>query len=341
MGFARNLLSGHRGPGRPSVDDATLSAKRDALVWLLSATWADIGSQLPQATSLEELGLALEPLRGHASEHDVVLFLRRTSVTATAKEIRAKRKEHALLSERSREAQTTHDSCVDACRVAESAMNKAQSEQQQSMLFELLKRWRKAAEARSELKAAQIAEKTIREQLRDEEAGFAQNELLDFIKRGKYARNPLGLANAMAALPDMTWEQSHARCSKIKCGQWPTFPIRIFETIKRIWNRRNSHPDLALPQLFRQEIEKLPKTVLASVLQPFPHSVKKRKIDNPVRCHLAENWRYLRLAIEEVAGLEVPPGRVPFLILSHFNENMAKPRTPLDLILITNERIGT
>jgi len=338
-----NFVSGHRSPGRPSLTDAELFARRDALVWLLSVTWADIGWQLPQVTSLEELGRALEPLRGHASERDVVLFLRQTSVAAAnTKEIRARRKTFEEALKRSSAAQMKNDNSAEASRIAELAMDQVRSEKEKGpMLMEISRRRREATEARMELDSALVGEKALREQLRDEEAGFSQNELLNFIAARKYARNPLRLADAMAGLPEMTWEQSYERCSKIKCGQWPTFPIRIFETIKNIWNRRNSHPDLVLPQLFRQEIEKLSKTVLASVLQPFPHPVKKRKINNPVRSHLAENWRYLRLAIEEVAGAEVPPDRVPFLILSHFNENMAKPRRPLDLILIANEKIST
>src|SRR5712692_3472259 len=64
-------------------------------------------------------------------------------------------------------------------------------------------------------------------QLSDQEDGFAQNELLEFIHSGKYAHNPLKLANAMAGIRCHTWDgmrayagcwQSYARCSKLECA---------------------------------------------------------------------------------------------------------------------------
>jgi hypothetical protein len=336
--FGRSLESEHRGPGRPTPGDDTLGADRDALVWLLSVGWANVGWELPRAATTEELRQALAPLRGNPYEHYIAQFLRPTSVVATAEEVRATREALQNAVEHQRATQSNHEKCVDAARIAELAMNQAQPNRQQAIQAELLRLWGESKEARRQLASAQATLQAIEEKLKDEEAAFAQKELLDFITRKEYARNPLGLANAMAGLPDIGWGQSRERCAKLACSQWPNFQFEQFETIRAIWNRRHSFPDLSPVQLFRQEIESLPRTVIISVPQPSPHPAKNKKIENAQRSDLAKNWARLRPAIEDSVGARAHPERVPFLILSRFAENASK-RTPEDLLLEAKERI--
>jgi hypothetical protein len=339
VAFTRSLDGGPPGPGRPTVDDQTLGADRDALVWLLSVTWPDIGWELPQATTLEELRKALEPWRGHPSEQTVVHFLRPTAVTATPEEIRALRKTVGKAIEVLREAQERHDVCVRASRTIESAMNDVEPLHLQAMAPDLFRAWGENKKAREALQLAIDTERKLTEKLRDREAGFAQIELLDYVTKKKYARNPLGLANAMAGLPSLGWPQSHERCSKIACGLWPTFQFQIVETIATIWNRRGSYPELPIVQLFRQEVDKLSKTVMVRYQPSLVRPAKKTKGENPLRAHLADKWRSLRLALEEVVGLETHPDRMPFLIASRFGKNLAKPRTMQDVVLDAKEKI--
>jgi hypothetical protein len=341
LAFARSLETGRKGPGRPTIDDLTLRTDRDAIVWLLAVAWGDIGWQLPRATTLEELRTALEPLRGHANEQYVTVFLRPTFVVSTAEEVRAERKDLAKAIEDCRLTREHQDKCLADSRTAEFAMNDAEPEQQGMFFVELLRGWRDSATARKDREVAEKEEKNLDKDLRAKEAGFALSELLDFITQKKYARNPLRLANAMAGLPDIGWAQSYARCSAIKCASWPQFQFRLFRTIKAIWNRRVHHPDLTPAQLFRQEIEALPKTVIIVIPQPPPDPPKKGKMENALRSHLADNWRLLRLAIEDVAGLENHPDQIPFLLLACFIRNIAKPRTAQDLVLIAKEKIST
>jgi hypothetical protein len=312
-------------------------------VWLLSVAWGDVGWYLPQAKTAEELRCALEPLRGQPNEQCVIRFLRPTSVTATAEEIRAKRKALGKAIEYSSEAQAKHDASARAARVAEHAMNDASPETQMTFQVELFKQWGESAKARRELEAAQETEKRLDQEVKDQEASFSQHELLDFIAKKKYARNPLRLANAMAGLPDMRWGQSYARCSSLKCSQWPHFHFRLFRTIKAIWNRRNSHPELTLVQLFRREIEKLPKTVMITFKQLTPKPDLTVRQKNSLRSYIGDDFRLLRLAIEDISAseTETEPDRVPFLILSRFMRNLSKPRTPQDLVLIAREKIDT
>lgn len=337
----RNVESGPRGPGRPTIDDEVLIETRDGIVWLLSVAWGDIGWQLPRATALEELRAALEPLRGHANDQYVTVFLRRTFVVSTAEEVRAARKNLGKAIEENRLAREQHENCLAESRMAEFAMNDAELGKQGIFFVELLRRWRERAGSQKALEATELAIGSLDHDLRDREAGLALSELLNFITKKKYARNPLSLANAMAGLPDMGWAQSYTRCSAMQCGSWPQFQYRLFSTIKAIWNRRVQHPELPITQLFRQEIERLPKTVIIDIPQPPPNPPKRGKVENALRSHLANNWRHLRLAIDEVVGLENHPEQVPFLLLSCFTLNIGKPRNPQDSVLIAQEKIKT
>jgi hypothetical protein len=337
--LTRSLEGGPPGPGRPTPGDHTLGADRDALVWLLSVAWPDIGWELPRATTLEELRGALEPWRGHPSEQTVVHFLRPTSVGATPEEIRAMRKTLGEEIKRLRGAQEWNDRCLETSHTLELAMNDVQGDQRQAMAMELFGAWGENKKAREALKLARETETKLTEELRDKEAGFAQAELLDYITKKKYARNPLGLANAMAGLPDLGWPQSHERCSKMTCGQWPAFQFQIVKIIATIWNRRGSYSELPIVQLFRQEIDNLSRNVIVSYQPAFGSPAINAKRENPLRAHLADNWRSLRLALEEVVGLETHPDRMPFLIASRFAKNLAKPRTPQDLVHNAREKI--
>jgi hypothetical protein len=336
-----SLEGGSRGPGRPTINDEMLIEARDGIVWLLSVSWGDIGWQLPRATTLNELAAALEPLRGHANEQYVTVFLRSTFVDSTAEEVRTAKKNLGKAIEDCRLAREHHDKCVADSRTAEFAMNDAEPGKQGTFFVELLRAWRESTTAQRDREAAELAERNLDKDLRAKESGFALSQLLDFITQKKYARNPLRLANAMAGLPDMGWEQSYARCSAIKCGSWPQFQFRLFRTINAIWNRRVHRSELPLTELFRQEIERLPKEVIIDIPQPPPNPSKRGKVQNSLRSHLADNWRLLRLAIEEVAATENDPEQVPFLLLSGFTRNIGKPRAPQDSVLIAKEKMTT
>src|SRR5712692_3358182 len=188
-------------------------------------------------------------------------------------------------------------------------------------------------------------------QLSDQEDGFAQNELLEFIHSGKYAHNPLKLANAMAGIRCHTWDgmrayagcwQSYARCSKLECAIWPNYQFQRFEIIESIWNRRYKYPQLVPVQLFQQEIVKLPKIIESQAMPlPYPTTEKERKerLNGFIRSHLMENFSDLRLAIEATFKAKPDPNRAPFVIVSEFQRNLARPTTAADRVLAALERI--
>src|SRR6266567_2282293 len=309
--------SSRRPPGRPTPDDDTLAGIRNDLVHLLSVWWAEIGWHLRRANSPEELRRAFEPLRGKNNENLVGFFLKITPLAAKGAEVRFTRKALGRTVKRRYEAQA---SCNDPVRMyceAETAVMLARAEQLWKVRGELLKRQSRLLAARKELRSAEELEQTLQKQLTQQEASFAQEELVRILVERRCARNPLRLANAMAGLPYLTARVSYDRCSKIKCGVWPKFDFQVFQKIESIWNLRHRYRELSIVELYRQEIKKLPRTI------------RRNKTENYLRTRLAGDFGCLRSAIEGSLELGVDPGQIPFIITSNFDKNRAAPTTAL------------
>jgi hypothetical protein len=319
-----------RGRGRPVLESETLAARRDSLVGLFSSWWAEIGWQLTRATTREELRQAFEPLPQNLT-NQVAPFVRPTSVIASGKDIRAARKAHIKPVERLHELQSIREACSKACQEAEWALHQAKLDQIELVRRAISKRRADYERAESELQLANDLEKRCEEHIFDCQAGFAQEELLKFIKKrfieGSYARNPLNLANAMAGLPYHYDEPflgvwySYARCSKLESDQWPNLHFQVFEELERIWKRYQGSSSSTLPtEFFRQQIRALPNTT--------------KKMTNLVRSHLVETWVDLQLAIEKsVASPPDDPNRMPFVIGTSFAKTKAEPKSFVDKII--------
>jgi hypothetical protein len=341
----------HKKAGRPTIGDGVLMGRRDHLVWFLSVTWGDIGWQLSRASSANELHEALAPVREHSGKDIVAIFARDAAdVPATGVELRTLRKELNKAVDRIPIAYQEQVSCANLLREAEMAiqMNRVEGastelqldprlpEKQRNVLIgELKKRQTKFQLAQSAYLEYRNSEQRLRKELDDNDAAFAQGELLDYIAKGQYARNPLSLANAMAGLPNITWPQSYARCSKIRCSGWPNLWFSVFETIEDIWNMRTSFPEVGVVELFRREVEKLPRKNLVY----WETEKKKILMPNQVRSRLGDNFRLLRMAIEEAIQLNLHPGRTPFAITSLFEKNIEKTRSPAESLQIADEAI--
>jgi len=94
-------------------------------------------------------------------------------------------------------------------------------------------------------------------------------------------------------------------------------------------------PQVGLVELFRREIEKLPRKTLVY----WEPEKKKILMPNQVRSRLGDNFRLLGQAIEETLQKNIHPGQIPFVITSTFEKNIEKPRMPADSVQIDNERI--
>jgi hypothetical protein len=337
--------------GRPTPSNDVLVGRRDELVWLLSVAWGDIGWHLPRAANCNQLHEAFTPLRGHSRQDLIAIFVRPTSASTTAQEIRKLRKECEKAVDRMQASHQEQQVCADSLREADAAIKANQVEDadtefkvnprlDQQFRDVLISQFKKR-EARFRSSDGVVAEtcnveRNLRTELREKEAAFAQFELLHYIAKKQYARNPLSLANAMAGLPDLGWAQSYARCSKIRCAGWPNIWFSVFKTIDSMWKKHTSFPKVPIVELFRRQVDKLPRKSLVY----YELEAKKILMPNLVRCRLADNFRYLRIAVEETLRTKRHPGFIPFGITALFWKNIEKPRAADESLLIAHERIG-
>jgi hypothetical protein len=333
--------------GRPTIDEQSLSANKDRLVDMLSCWWEEVGWYLPRATTPEELRSALEPLKEHPDRHLLNRLLLQSSDSPTPKQIRQERHANEMACERIYEAQPRPRECEDLVRQAESALGQASPEKRDAVEAQLLKRRADLEMAKGAYDAASKVQRALEQRLDQMEAGFAQTELLMFIEKrflkGKYARNPLNLANAMAGLPYTrgvhflgAW-QSYARCSKLPCSLWPHHRFQVFETIQSIW-KKSQKSDLPPVEFFHQEILALPRTVSRKTVDPVTKQEERKKSENFVRSYLLDNWTIWSLAILKTLESPVEPERMAFMISSNFTKAQRDPKTLVDLVLGAAER---
>ena len=316
--------------GRRTIEDGWLSAKRDAVLGILCPWWPDVGWQLTTARTREELRQALQPVKDHPNRQYIDRLLRETNVTAGASEIRQKRFALGLAVKHMHDAQAKRNKRVEECREIELAMSQARSDQIEFVQCEFPKRRTACQDAQARSLAAETKERILESELLDMEAAFSQDELVVFIKKGKYALHPQNLANAMAGLPygiDVpflgVW-QSHARCSKLDSSALPSVHYQAFEAIESIWERSKGSP-LSVFEFVQQEIKALPKTVL------LEHPVMgSQRVDNYVKAKLCENWWYLQRAIERSVQSHDDPRPMHFIIASNFDKFVNGPRTHAD-----------
>lgn len=320
-------ISGLRKPGRPTLGKGTLEGSRNKLVRILSVGWAEIGWQLRHVSSPAELRDAFAPLQKNNDAYLLTHFLKTPKVVATGKEVRLTRKLLGKAVERRYNAQANCNDPTSAYCEAQAAVMEARSDQLWAVRSELLKRQEKLLAVRKELGTAQRLEQELQDELVEKEASFAQEEVVRILKEKRCARNPLKLANAMAGLPSICARVSSGRCSKILCTVWPQFEYEVFRKIELIWESRERYTNLAIVDLYRQEISKISKTT------------GRKRIENPLRKRLAGDFGHLKSAIEKALEVHVDLEQIPFLIASKFDENRAQPTTALTRTLAAWERI--
>src|SRR5260370_7154497 len=106
----------------------------------------------------------------------------------------------------------------------------------------------------------------------DQEAYYAQKELLDFVSYAKYAHTPRNLAQAMAGLPYIGCWHSFQQCEKKPSPLWPMEPdeipplsYRVFLIIPECWTGQRRENNRPLVHLLRKRI---PPTPQVSNLRP-------------------------------------------------------------------------
>lgn len=144
---------------------------------------------------------------------------------------------------------------------------------------------------------------------------IAQNQLLDFLKSKRYKVTPRNVANAMAGLPDISWQYSFRRTKAIAYPDWwaPRENYSVVQAIEYILRKRRS--GLPWLKLFQTEIQKLPQE------HEFAKDI------------LLKNWADLSLAIKECSVLRIRTAGLPYRLASTFFKKRSRQKTALDRVL--------
>jgi len=163
----------------------------------------------------------------------------------------------------------------------------------------------------------------------DQEAFIYRTEVLDFVRKREYALRPFQLANAIAGLPYIRARRSAQRCSRIKTRIARSTTYELFELVTAVSKQHRKKRQYSLIESVEKAIRKLPKFEI----------VEGHRRPTWCRGHLAENWYYLKRAIEEPELVELRPGAVPGAIVRHFLRHMHNPESPITARLAEAERI--
>jgi hypothetical protein len=283
---------------------------------------------------------ALEPVSEHPNRHRISRLLLASSVTAKAEDIREGREANGRAIAQIYESREMQRLCLDLVNPAQMALGRASPEQMEAVNAQLSKRQADLDAANRNYEVARKAQEDFQKRLDLMEAGFAQDELLMFIDKrfikGKYARNPQNLADAIAGLPFTygvhfmgVW-QSYARCSKLACS--PHHRFQLFETVQSIWNKSRKST-MPLLDFFHQEITALQKTITVKKADPITGEEFNDKELNMVRHTLENDWPIWKLAIRKSFEFQVEIERVPFLICANFTKVQRDPGTAVALVL--------
>ena len=333
--------------GRRTVDDPSLKLHRDRIVGMLSCWWGEVGWQLPRATTRHELQAALEPLKDHSDKYDINRLLLASTESPTAEEIRKQRKRNEFAIAKMHDAQDKQRSCLDLFSQAQMVLGHALPAQIDAVKARISERQAELQAADRAYEDACALQRDIAKKLDEMEAGYAQDQLLMFIKtrfiegKKKYARNPENLANAIAGLPlcptipFMGAWQSYVRCSKLDCE--PHHQFQIFEKLQSTW-RKSRKSEVPLLEFFRQEITALAKTKMVKKVDPITGEEFDDKALNMIRYLLVDNWPVWALAIRKSFEFQVEIERVPFMICANFTKVQRDPGTSVALVLGATEK---
>jgi hypothetical protein len=102
----------------------------------------------------------------------------------------------------------------------------------------------------------------------------------------------------------------------------PHLWYRTFATIRRIWKRRDTDFSEAPVEFIRNSLLKLPKK------------------SGYVRQFLWENWRDLRIAIEECWNPHHASESAPFILTAGFVQNFTRTKSSVEQVLATQEKLS-
>jgi hypothetical protein len=319
--------------GRPTIPSNFLLGNRDAWLRLLEECWPEVGWPLlclrkQRTATMEDIQRALKPLMDKPNGGLAAAFYRDSFEVCNTGDIRANNKILSKLHPRILATQGQRETQDRLCREVDMALKQSEElpitnlKVNEAIQVEVTRRKEDLANISEKLRILEGERDALEKKVLDQESYVYRSELLDFLhSRGRYAVQPLPLANALAGLRQMRWRQSYVRCSKMLNDSEPHLWYRTFATIRRIWKRRATDFGEAPVEFFRNSLLKLPKK------------------SGYVRQFLWENWRDLRLAIEEYWNPRDASESIPYIFTATFVQNFTRTKSSVEQVLAAQEKL--
>src|SRR5579872_3341789 len=216
------------------IDDVSLQGYRDRLIWLLEATWSEVGLVLHTAQKAEDL--CYPSIWGdHRLSLPVVAALLRSPKylrRSDAPTLHKMRQRMLLIDQSIKDAYEVEKECTERLERVDAAFTQRDiTSDQQVLLAEKRKERLQALEdASAERTHLDVRRRIADADLSNCEGYFARTEVMKFCRNRRYTINPLNAANALAGLPFIGWRQSIKRCQEWECH---VGGIELFRVVAR------------------------------------------------------------------------------------------------------------
>jgi hypothetical protein len=314
--------------GRRTIPDNFLLGARNAWAALLEESWPEIGWPLLQirkhrTSTIDDVRKAFHSVKSKPHNPGLAAaFYRGTFEVATPTEVRRNRNRQGDLQGKLIHLRAKVDEVQRSVWEIDAALKNAGPEHTSAIEKEIAKRRQELVEFQSGFNRLTSEELNLGEKCSDQEAYVYASELLDFLRSDdRYGVKPLSIANALAGLPSMRWRQSYSRCARMPY-QESGLHHQVLNVILKLCKRHPRDSKEPLIELFRLQVRKLPRKL------------------GYTRDFLWENFRDLRLAVEECLATQHDPGELPYALTSVFMRNTRTQKNSVERILAQQEKLS-
>jgi hypothetical protein len=299
-----------------------------AMKRFLEDNWGRLGLKLPRVRQPEDVGSVLNHVkdaRWYPAFRDFPTgcLLRGGNAQVGWRQLRNTRAKfeeaRRLESQLSRQSQTAHQSLQQVKNAYEAAHKGKKEEQLSKEEREYLQRiakqlgieemTRRTNDLSERSRAAQKERESLEQLLSTQEAWFARNEVLAFVRdrKRRYSKTPANFAKAMAGLPSYDWLYSLRKCQSIPelASVSKTYLFQVFEMVQEIVRRTRSANLRKIESKLKSELLTKAPPVLRSYISPL--------------------WFYMTLAFADCRGKRIRRAHIPYNVMERFLEHRYGP----------------
>jgi hypothetical protein len=324
--------------GRPKqADETELLSIRQGVLSLVENHWHELGLSLPRVKTSADVRVAFAPLRDEPTPpHVIELMLRESERASDPTQLRSLTKKAVDLGTAMERSQTFQQQYREAWNLAMAVQTHDLPDTQRTLIAEEQHRRKgELDEALSEHARLQTDWRNLRNDILDRQAYLARQEFLRFCRSGRYAINPVNVANALAGLPDLGYRQSINKCKDLGSLEVTLAQLDpIYRSVIRVDMKGG-------PYQICVTLAKIIKTRpnAGSLLDHAREWLLAKKAEPGSAIHeMKTNWYYLSRAVEATTKEKHRTKDLPCQILGEYRRRFLN-RSAIDLIFESRERL--